>query len=452
MFASLNRIALRLRAAPICLILSAAFSYAQTGSAPVLTLADAIQIALKDNRPLKIVSLEVKKAEAQAAVTRSQRLPAFEIYNFTSQPLLKTSFQFPEGAFGSFPSTGPIPPASTTINSPARITTYLFNTITQPLSQLYKLHLAVRLQELSIDASRQKVQAQRQAVVANVKQAYYTVLQTETAIHASEVMLQHYRELDREMVQYVTQQTVLKSDSLEVKAKLAQEELNHLQLGDQLQSQKEYLNDLLGRDIRTEFQTEPAGKITATDVSLAEAQDTALSHRPEIKQAEIAVRQAEYDRRLAKAQYIPDVGVAFHYLSNFNVDVLPRNFASVGLEAKWEPWDWGRRGQQVQAKQFTLEQSQEQLRETKTQVLLDVNNRFRKLAESRARLGVVEAQRDAAQEKLRVVTNRFRVEASLLRDLYQQEAALASADQEYAQAVSVFWTAKAEFEKSLGEP
>jgi outer membrane protein TolC len=134
------------------------------------------------------------------------------------------------------------------------------------------------------------------------------------------------------------------------------------------------------------------------------------------------------------------------------VDVLPRNFASVGLEAKWEPWDWGRRGQQVQAKQFTLEQSQEQLRETKTQVLLDVNNRFRKLAESRARLGVVEAQRDAAQEKLRVVTNRFRVEASLLRDLYQQEAALASADQEYAQAVSVFWTAKAEFEKSLGEP
>jgi outer membrane protein TolC len=452
MFGRLSRIALCIGAAALCLLLYVPYSAAQAGSAPVLTLENAIQAALKDNRSVKIASLEVKKLEAQTAATRTQRLPAFEIYTFASQPLLKTSFEFPEGAFGTFPGIGPVPPANTAVTSPARITTYLFDQVTQPLSQLYKLHLAVRLQELSADVSRQKERAQRQAVVANVKQAYFAVLQTESAVHASDVMLQHYRELDREMVQYVDQQTVLKSDSLEVKAKLAQEELNHVQLEDRLQSQKESLNDLLGRDIRTEFQTEPAGQMTATDLSLPQAQEIALAHRPEIKQAEIAIQQAEYDRRLAQSQYIPDVGVAFHYLSNFNVSVLPRNFASIGFEAKWEPWDWGRRAHDVQAKKITWEQSQEQLRETKTQVLLDVNNRFRKLAESRAMLQVAAAQRDAAREKLRVVTNRFHLEASLLRELYQQEAATASADEGYVQAVSAFWTAKAELEKSLGEP
>jgi outer membrane protein TolC len=134
------------------------------------------------------------------------------------------------------------------------------------------------------------------------------------------------------------------------------------------------------------------------------------------------------------------------------VDVLPHNFASVGLEARWEPWDWGRRAHEVQSKEIALQQSQEQAREAKAQVLLDVNASFRKLAESRAAVGVAEAQRAAAREKLRVTTNRFHQEASLLRELYQQEAAMAGADDAYAQALSAFWTAKAEFEKSLGEP
>ena len=59
------------------------------------------------------------------------------------------------------------------------------------------------------------------------------------------------------------------------------------------------------------------------EVDLKLAQNRALGQRTEIKQAELNIRQAEYDRRMAKADYIPDVGIAFNYASNFNVDVLP---------------------------------------------------------------------------------------------------------------------------------
>jgi outer membrane protein TolC len=163
------------------------------------------------------------------------------------------------------------------------------------------------------------------------------------------------------------------------------------------------------------------------------------------------MRQAEYDRRIAKADYIPDVGIAFNYVSNFNVDVLPRNMTSIGFELKWEPWDWGRRKDIVNQKKVTETQAQTQLHDAQTRVLMDVNTRFRKLEESRMLISVAQAERDAAQQRLREVTNKYEQQAVLLSDVLRQQASAAGASDEYQQALLGFWSAKSEFEKSLGE-
>jgi outer membrane protein len=39
----------------------------------------------------------------------------------------------------------------------------------------------------------------------------------------------------------------------------------------------------------------------------------------------------------------------------------------------------------------------------------------------------------------------------LLKDVLQQQTTLAQANQQYQQALSSFWTAKANFERALGE-
>src|SRR5262249_58330202 len=131
-----------------------------------------------------------------------------------------------------------------------------------------------------------------------------------------------------------------------------------------------------------------------------------LTQRPEIKQAELARRQAEYARRSAKADYIPDLGLAFNYLSPFNVEVLPKNVASIGVELKWEPWDWGRRKDVVSEKKVMESQAETQLHDAQSKVLMDVNSHFRQLQESRLLIAVSESARDAAQQKLREVTNK----------------------------------------------
>jgi outer membrane protein TolC len=284
-----------------------------------------------------------------------------------------------------------------------------------------------------------------------VKQAYYAVLQTESALRSTEATVKQYEETDRVVLQYIAQEAVLQSDSLDVKAKLAQARYQVVELSNNLQTQKEQLNYLLGRDLETDFTTEPVPPISLTETDLQAAQQTALAQRPEIKEAEINVQRADVDRKLAKSQYIPDLGIAFHYYSPLNTEILPKNVAAAGLEMNWEPFDWGRRKDEVNTKRITLEQSQYQLKDVRSKILLDVNNRFRKLDQSRQLLAVAQAAQAAATEKLREVNDQFRQSSVLLREVLQQQAAVANADHDYDQALLAFWTAKAEFEKALGE-
>jgi outer membrane protein len=426
------------------------FAQKPAADAPELALAEAIQIALANNRPVTISKLDITKANWQVAATKSKRFPEINTYFFGSGNLTPAAFTFKKGIFpnGDGP---PLPSKDVSIQLSQTFTGYAVAQVAQPLTQLYKIRLAVREQELEAELAKAKYEGNRQSVAADVKQAYYAVLQSESALHAAEVAVAGYKETDRVMLQYLSVESVLKSNSLEVKAKLAQAQYQVVELADTLQTQKEKLNDLLGRDIDTAFRTQPVAPVSSEELDLSLARQTALKQRPEIQEAEIDTHRAEYDRRIAKSAYIPDVGAAFHYLSPIGTQILPQNIASAGIEMKWDPFEWGERRDNVKQKEATVSQSKFQLDETRSQVLIDVDNSFRKLSESRLILQVATAARDAADEKLREVNNQFEKSVVLLRDVLDQQTAVTNANHDYEQGLLAFWSAKAQFEKSLGE-
>ena len=144
------------------------------------------------------------------------------------------------------------------------------------------------------------------------------------------------------------------------------------------------------------------------------ARARALDNRPDIREARLKVEQADLDRRLAKTERIPDLSFAVSYSSYFNIDVMPTNLATVGLQFKWEPFDWGRKGKQLAAKTYTVEQARLSVRDAEERAVVDVNNRFRTLAEKRAQLNVAQMAQAATREKLRVKTNQYQLTAALL--------------------------------------
>ncbi len=424
-----------------------------SSNAPVetLTLQQAVDLALRHNRLVNHERLEVEKAADRLAAIATRRLPEFDVSVSQFQWFKPPEFRFNQGVFGTFPGLGPVPPVNATIESSHGPSALIFARATQPLTQLYRVSLGVKMSEANRAVAESRLQAKQREIAHQVKRAYYAILQTQSALEASEGALRLYRELDRVVGEYVVQQVALEAESLDVKTQLAREEYETLKARNSLAAAKEMLNYLMGRDIRTEFSVDPISAGAVYEVDLSSAQSRALAERPEIKEAQLKLKLAEYDYRLKRAEAIPDVSLTFGYFSAFGVSVLPQNATGVGLTAKWTPFDWGRRKAETAEKRKTAEQAQEGLREAEASILREVSDKYRKLQEARSLLRVSQLYQESAREKLRVATNKYALEAALYKDVLQSQAGLAEARDRYQQALLAFWTARADFEKAIGE-
>ena len=216
-------------------------------------------------------------------------------------------------------------------------------------------------------------------------------------------------------------------------------------------SQKERLNQLMGRDVRTPFDITgvPEGELAAVD--LDGAQSRALDSRPEVREARLKLEQAKTAHRIARADRLPDVSLSLSYLSPMNIDGAPRNIASVGVQFQWEPFDWGRRSRTVASRQIGVQQADNAVRDQEDRAVMDVGAQYRRLTEARMSLRVAALAQEQAREISRVRADQYRVQAVLLSDVLQAAAAQADADNQFQQAIAGLWLARAEFERALGE-
>src|SRR6185436_5583443 len=178
---------------------------------------------------------------------------------------------------------------------------------------------------------------------------------------------------------------------LEVKTRLAKTETEELTVANQLSTLKEQLNQLMGRDIRSEFRVAavPAPSLFETD--LVAARERALDQRPELREARLQVQQAELEKRIKKSEYIPDVSLAVTYASPRNFDkYVPKNFASAGVSVSWEVFDWGRKKHQLDEKQKTIEQANNSLRDAENTVMIEVGSKMRDLQQAAQTLRVAQ--------------------------------------------------------------
>jgi len=418
-----------------------------SASVEVLTLDEAISLALRDSRQVRNAQLAVGEAGDEVSVTRTLRLPSMNLYTLASQQLVKQDAGLDNPSSTLFPGVAPF----FSIGIPRKPTAIFAGQVLEPLSQQYRIGLSIKEAELARDVESEKLRQVKQSTVNEVKQTYYGILQTQSARDSLLEAIRYYRELDRVMGDNVAQQVSLKSDSLEVKTRLAKAEYEALSLTNQLATEKERLNNLLGRDVRTDFRVAAVPDVDAVDADLAHARSRALDQRPEVREARLKVKQAELDRRIKKSEYIPDVSIGFNYMTFQNFDqVVPKNSASIGIVMKWEVFDWGRKKSQLAEKDKTIEQSRNGLHQAESLVLIEVGDKFRKLRQARQALVVAQLKRETARENMRISVNKYKVQAALLSDTLQSQATLADTGYQYQQALLDFWTARAEYEKAIG--
>jgi outer membrane protein TolC len=419
--------------------------------APLLTLDDAIATAERQNHLLASTAREIDKADERAAALSTRRLPALHLDALGSRQN-SLDFTVPAGALGTFPQVGAVPPVATKTSVPGDYSLVAMASASQPLTQQYRIGLGLEVLHLDGKIAREDVRRERQRVAAEVKTTYYQLAATEAGIEALRDLVRAVAELDAVTDRYLAEGVVLRPDALEVKARLARERQRLAKEESGLATQREHLNQLMGRDVTTPLRVSKPSELPApgAGLSLEAARERAQASRAEIRMASLRTVQADTARKLAWSGWIPDVSLTASYSRLQNTRVLPNEVAIVGVLFSWEPFDWGRKGHEAAERAHEREQARQGREEAEEQIAVEVGQRWRALKDAAALLEASRLEADASTASLDMDRNRYKENATILRDVLRTEARLSGARHDFTDALAGYWSAAAALERAIG--
>ena len=445
------RLARTLSAILLLMMLPASVVRGQEEQAKPLTLQEAVLLARSHNRELKQAEVEIHKQKEAFSEAKTQLYPRFDTYFLASELLTPLDFTIRSGTFGTFPATGPIPAKDSKIHTPARPVAITSVTATQPLTQLFRINLSIKQQQLAAELSRQSYFEREQELVNEVRRAYYAILQSQSELESQRALLAYFEELQQLTGRRLQQEAVLKADSLRITAQRTKALYQLTVIEDALADRKEALNHLLGRDLQAQFTVEMVPASLPEESSVQEARKIATEMRPEIKAETIKKERATLETKIEKTRYIPDISIQANYLTAPNISFLPQNLGAVGVLLTWQPWDWGQKHHSIAQKVDAEKQAQLSIDNVRDQVVQEVDSTFRRLREARELLTAAQAARDAEAETLRNEMDAYSHQTIVLSDLLQQQSSVANAEDQYRQGLLAFWKARADFQRALGE-
>jgi outer membrane protein TolC len=398
-------------------ILASASARAQ-GTAPLaLTLTQAIDLALKQNRDLKLAQLAVADSEHKKEIARSDYFPHIKNESSLLHITDLAGVKIPAGAFGVPSATGPIPAKNLFLDQGA-LTSYTSGTgLAQPLTQMFKIRESNRAATADVNSAKIQVNQTENEVALQVRQLYDGILIAQLKQQAAAEEVSASQVNVRESADEVEKGSVLEVVALESHASLLDAEEAALTQRLQLHDLTITLNDLLGLPLATELQLDP--DISAAPISIPTREEglrIAREHSPEIRSADQAVVKAKAGLAAAKDAYIPDVTGLARYSYQDGVPLLVHNFGTFGVSLSYEVFDGGHRIAEIKDSRTLLSQAELHRVKVEDEVAVQVEKAYDKVELLHDVVGV-------AEEALKV-----RTEAARLSDRrFEQTAALASA-------------------------
>ena len=135
----------------------------------VLTLEQAIALAMRDNHLVKSAELGVGKAGDELAAIRTSRFPSMHLFTLASQQFVKHDISVDNPLSSLLPGIGPF----FSVSVPNKPTTIFAGQILQPLSQQYRIGLNIEQGKLGRHVEQEKLRRVQQSIVDEVKLNYY---------------------------------------------------------------------------------------------------------------------------------------------------------------------------------------------------------------------------------------------------------------------------------------
>lgn len=402
--------------------------------APTYTLDECLRSARHSNRTIRAAELQERAQQEHRSSAKADYLPKVE-----ARGLYYTSFSDPLQGF---------------LNGLAERRAGLIQFgVTQPLTQLVKVHYGVRVVEAEVLSAKADRDVAHEEVANAVRQVYWKIVQLTAQQKAVDAALLFLEARLSDVRAAETAGKVLRDSLLEVESKLLETRQNSLELNSALQLAHFQMAELIGLATTDAFRvnTDIKSDRFGADQSVDHLERLALERRGEVRKAEADTLKAEAALGLAKSAYLPDLALTVAEIRQEGYQFVPVNNHGAGLLFNWTLYDFGKRKAEVRHRRLTIDAARLKLADARAKVRLEIRQALHTLHTAEEAEAAAGAQVRLEGERLRIATNRNQVGKATSTELLEARMRLAIAEAELTGAQCRVSLAAGELRRAAGE-
>jgi outer membrane protein TolC len=439
---------------PRCAVIGALLSFAaplQYGAdVRKLSLKEAVELAISQNHSLRIARLKIVENEQKKAGERASYFPSITDHANADDSTGISHIVIPSGTFGRV-DTQLVPGHDVTI--PQGQDYLLLNeaTISQPLTQLIRIHEANRAAAAEVAISRADLKKAENQVAIDVHRLYFAALTAELQKRAAEEQIAYAKRELKENTEGVRDGSLLRVSEIQGDVDVLQGQQAALTADLQVTDLNTELDDLLGLPLDTKLDLQPIDAIGPDRRPLQEYVQTAWTNNPEITAAEESIRKATAAVTSAKSAFIPDVTAYASDTSQSGVAFIVPNFGTVGVRLDYDVFDFGKRRSAVREREAQLAEAEENLKRVKDTISAQVERNYNALERTKSLVAVADQVVALRRENERLSHNQVTQGVVTVAITLEAASATYKSQVDLLQANLNYMLAWAELKQTIGQ-
>lgn len=366
-----------------------------------LTLRDAIQRSLAENKTLKIEQTGIQLAENKLQSIKDARLPDAGIsgqYMYLPfAPTVNLKFQ-QQAASGSTTETGS---GSAAMPTPHSLVLGQLN-VSYPLFTGFKLKNSIKQAGYGIELSQLSSEMQKEIVALQVINLYFGIYKTNQSIKVLEENLARSESRIKDLQNFVANGLLPENDLLKAQLQKSNVELAIEETKNNSQNLQYRLNTLL--------QQESNSPIFINEIPLMQEKQNAFADFSQRKDLSLMSKKAELSQvgiEMAKAAYYPTLALTGGYIgANVQNFITIGNAVNLGVALKYNISSLYKNKTEIKIAQLNYQQAQQRIAEAEDKAKIEVNEASRNYELSLKKQKVYQTALIQATENLRIVTNK----------------------------------------------
>jgi outer membrane protein TolC len=414
----------------ICLIIFFACFFCRIALAEEisLTIDEAINMALRDNRDILLKAEDVNKSKAKIREARAALYPSLTLTSTWSRNNGYYSKDF------------------SPFNYQVGAKQYLYKGGETVNTIKYNEHL--------LDANQAILDKTKLETILNVKKSFYTLLLSNQYAEVNKAILKntksHLEYLDARYKKGLASE----SEILQVKSSLESVKQAYENSLNQIESSQALLNNYLYLD--NDVRVIPAGELSYTEEEIVFDQGLlyALGKRPEIKQYDSQIKASEKSVDIAKSDNRPSVYASWDYYARDHAALgTARNWGDnniIGITFSWPIFDGWATKSKIEQAVVDLKEAQVLREKAASDIALDFKNAYIGLKNAIVKIDATESDLKMYNDDLKGAREKFK--QGIVSSLDLNDAVLKQSISKFNRdsAVYDYIIAKSNLDKSMG--